>query len=76
MTQEQLDRANFLKYNIDEINDLLSVHKHNVRMILGSYPSNNTDRRKDVELERKHHQEIINLLKKWRDEYKKELDEL
>lgn len=76
MTKEKLERANFLNNKIDDINDLLSVHKHNVRMTLGSYPNNNKDRNRSIEIERKHHQEIINLLIKWRDEYKKELEEL
>lgn len=76
MTKEQLDRANFLTDKIDDINDLLSVHKRNIRMTLGSYPNNNKDRSRDIEIEREHHQEIINLLKKWRDEYQKELEAL
>lgn len=76
MTQEQLKRANFLKKKIDDINDLLSVHKRNVRMTLGSYPNNNQDRSRSIEIEREHHHEILALLKKWRDEYQKELEEL
>lgn len=76
MTQEQLERANFLKDQIDEFTDLLNVHKRNVRMTIGSYPNNNKDRSASIEIERKHQQEILALLKKWRDEYQKELEEL
>ena len=76
MTQEQLERANFLKDKIDEITDLLNVHKRNVRMTIGSYPNNNKDRSTNIEIERKHQQEILALLTKWRDEYQKELEEL
>ncbi|MBO8472526.1 MAG: hypothetical protein IAB81_02720 [Bacteroidetes bacterium] len=76
MTKEQLERANFLKNTIDEINDFLSAHKKNPRMSFNSFPNNNWDRRASVDIERKHHQEILDLLKKWRDEYQKELEEL
>ena len=76
MTQEQLERANFLKDKIDEITDLLNVHKRNVRMTIGSYPNNNKDRSTNIEIERKLQQEILTLLTKWRYEYQKELEEL
>lgn len=76
MTKENLERANFLNDKIASINDFLRVHKHNVRMTIYSFPNNNKDDNGNVDIERKYQQEIIDLLKKWRDEYQKELEAL
>lgn len=76
MTLEQLERANFIKKKIDGLNGILHVHQKNVIMIIESYPSNNWDKEARIDVERKHQQEILALLTKWRDEYQKELEEL
>lgn len=76
MTQEQLERANFLKKKIDGLNGILHVPQKNVIMVMESYPSNNWDKEAWIYVNRKHQQEILALLTKWRDEYQKELEEL
>lgn len=76
MTKEQLEKANSLKNKIDSIEDFLRVHKNNVHMGIGSYPSNNKDKKIITWIDRKHQYEIIDLLKKWKDEYEKELEEI
>jgi hypothetical protein len=76
MTKEQLEKANSLKDEIDSIESFLRVHKNNVRMEIGSYPSSNKGKRITAWIDRKHQYEIIDLLKKWKDEYEKELEEI
>lgn len=76
MTKEQLERANFLNRKIVNIDNFLCAHKKNVIMTINSAPSNNWDKDASVNIERKHQQELLGLLKKWRDEYQKELEEL
>lgn len=76
MTKEQLEKANSLKDEIDSIESFLRVHENNVRMEIGSYPSSNKGEGLTVWIDRKHQYEIIDLLKKWKDEYEKELEEI
>lgn len=76
MTKEQLEKANFLKNKIDSIESFLRVHKNNVHMGIGSYPSNNKSEKVITWIDRKHQYEIIDLLKKWKYEYEKELEEI
>lgn len=76
MTREQLEKANSLKDKIDSIESFLRVHKNNVHMEIRSYPSSNKGERTTTWIERKHQYEIIDLLKKWKDEYEKELEEI
>lgn len=76
MTKEQLEKAISLKDEIDSIESFLRVHKNNVRMEIGFYPSNNKGERITAWIDRKHQYEIIDLLKKWKDEYEKELEEI
>ena len=76
MTKEQLEKANSLKDEIDSIESFLRVHKNNVHMGIGSYPSSNKGEKIITWINRKHQFEIIDLLKKWKDEYEKELEEI
>ena len=45
-------------------------------MGIGSYPSSNKGEKIITWIDRKHQYEIIDLLKKWKDEYEKELEEI
>lgn len=76
MTKEQLEKAIFLRDEIDSIESFLRVHKNNVHMGIGSYPSSNKGKKIITWINRKHQYEIIDLLKKWKDEYEKELKEI
>lgn len=77
MTKEQLERANFLNHRINKIDEALIAYQKNICMTIVSYPNNNWDKEQSISIvERKHQQEILALLKKWRDEYQKELERL
>lgn len=76
MTKEQLKKANSLKNEIDNIESFLRVHKNNVYMCIKSSPSNNKDKVITAWINRKHQYEIIDLLKKWKYEYEKELEKI
>lgn len=45
-------------------------------MGIGSYPSSNKGEKETTWIDRKHQYEIIDLLKKWKYEYEKELEEI
>lgn len=76
MTKEQLEKANSLKDEIDSIESFLRVHKNNVHMGIKSSPSSNKGEGITAWIDRKYQYEIIDLLKKWKDEHEKELEEI
>lgn len=76
MDTEKLNRANFLRGKIEDINDFISVHRNNVRMNIQSFGTISTDRDCSISLEKKRQKEVIAMLTKWRDEYQKEFEEL
>lgn len=76
MDKEKLDRANFLRGKIEDIEDFIGVHKNNVRMNIQSSGTISTDRDCSISLEKKRQKEVIAMLTKWRDEYQKEFEEL
>lgn len=76
MDKEKLDRANFLRGKIEDIKDFISVHKNNVRMNIQSFGTISTDRDCSISLERNRQKEVIDMLTKWLDEYRKEFKAL
>lgn len=76
MNERKLERANFLKDKIDEIDEILRVCRINVRMEIKSWASNSEDKSYGVTVEREHQQEILDIIVKWRKEYQKEFEQL
>lgn len=76
MTKEQLEKANFISYRLKELNRFFNVEKQyhivEIRAKYGDFSGNY----EIATIEEKHQQELLGLLKKWRDEYQKELEEL
>lgn len=76
MTYDKLDKANFLKKKIEQINFFLKSYKQNNKIEIKSVPTNNTiycDCDKlDFLVEEKHHQEVIDMVTKWLNDYRKE----
>ena len=76
MDKSKLDRAIFLRGKIKDIEDFIGVHRNNVRMNIKSFGTISTDRDCSISLEKNRQKEVIDMLTKWLDEYKKEFENL
>lgn len=76
MDKKKLDTANILQQKIVELDEIIKIFEKERKIKITLYGFSPFDNSPYLGLEKSRKEEVINLLKKWRDEYKKKFEEL
>lgn len=76
MDRNKLDRANFLQHKIVELDEIIKILEKERKIKITSYGFSPFDDSPYIALEKSRKEEVINLMKSWKDEYQKEFKEL